>query len=332
MNITSEEIARIAGVSRSTVSRVINKYPNVPEKTRQRVLKIVEEYDYRPNEMARALVGKAGSGIGLLLLEQRFGGLIDTGFVHRMIAELVRACHEHQGTLSICLIRDEQDLKDVELMFQQNKIVGGLFCGFEYEVLRLNEMIRKGYNVAALGMRREDYLDCENAVYLDFNNEQAGYMATRYLLDAGKRNILHVAGDDRLSSVLRQQGYERAMTEAGLKDRIRIARGNFKAGIAGEAAVRELADYPADAIYAANDRMAMGVIAMLQRRKIRVPEDILVMGCDFLEDLYNVCGVQIPSIVMHRSEMADTAVKMLLGLQEKGNYTSPLKIVHHGAT
>ena len=61
MGITSQEIARLANVSRSTVSRVINHYPNVPEETRQKVLKVIREYDYHPNEIARALAGKAST-------------------------------------------------------------------------------------------------------------------------------------------------------------------------------------------------------------------------------------------------------------------------------
>ncbi len=327
MGITSEEIAKIAKVSRSTVSRVINNYPNVPKETRERVLKVIREYDYHPNEIARALAGKASTEIGLFVLEQRYMGMMESNFIHRMIAALVRICYENQSALSVYLVQNEQDFQNIKDTYRRKKICGGIFLGFEYQTDWVNALIKEGFNMAFVDVDTSRVTQAGNAGILNFDNEAAGYMATRHLIGQGRKHILHVSGDDRLSSVRRREGYMRAMREAGLADQIRIVRGEFNPVTASEQIVKAVHEGPVDGVFSASDRMGYHIVHTLRELGIMVPGDIAVIGCDHVDEFAGVQRIDLTSIYLPQTELVDTAVKMLLGDRPKEIITEPVHLV-----
>ena len=328
MGITSQEIAKIAKVSRSTVSRVINNYPNVPKETRERVLKVIREYDYHPNEIARALAGKASTEIGLFVLEQRYMGMMESNFIHRMIAALVRICYENQSALSVYLVQNEQDFQNIKDTYRRKKICGGIFLGFEYQTDWVNALIKEGFNMAIVDVDTSRVMQSENAGILNFDNEAAGYMATMHLIGQGRKHILHVSGDDRLSSVRRQEGYMRAMREAGLADQIRIVRGGFNPDIASEQTKKAIHEGGlVDGIFSASDRMGYHIVHTLREQGIMVPGDVSVIGCDHVEEVAGVQRINLTSVYLPQTELVDTAVKMLLEERPKEIITEPVHLV-----
>ena len=328
MGITSQEIARLANVSRSTVSRVINHYPNVPEETRQKVLKVIREYDYHPNEIARALAGKASTEIGLFVLEQRYGGLMASKFIHRMISALVRICYENQSALSVYLVQNEQDFENIKDTYRRKKICGGIFVGFEYKMDWVDALIREGFNMAVVDVDPAEVKSAENAGILVFDNEQAGYMATRHLISLGRKHILHVSGDGRLSSVKRREGYLRAMREAGLENQTMVVEGNFDPATATKEVIKAIrSGAQIDGIFVSSDRMGFGVVHAIREQGLMVPGDIAVIGCDHVDEIANIQEIKLTSIFLPQTELVSTAVKMLLGKQPKEVLTEPVQMV-----
>lgn len=327
MGITSQEIAKIAKVSRSTVSRVINNYPNVPKETRERVLKVIEEYDYHPNEIARALAGKASTEIGLFVLEQRYAGMMESNFIHRMIGALVRICYENQSALSVYLVQNDQDFQNIKDTYRRKKICGGIFLGFEYQTDWVNALIDEGFNMAFVDVDTNQVKNPGNAGFLNFDNEAAGYMATMHLIGQGRKRILHVSGDDRLSSVRRKEGYIRAMQEAGLGDQIRIVTGGFDPVTASEQTMKAIHEAPVDAIFSASDRMGYHIVHTLREQGIMVPGDVAVIGCDHVDEIAGVQRINLTSIYLPQNDLVDTAVKMLLEERPKEIITEPVRLV-----
>ena len=327
MSITSEEIARLANVSRSTVSRVINHYPNVPDATREKVLKVIREYDYHPNEIARALAGKASKEIGLFVREQRYEGLMESSFIHRMVSMLVRTCYENRSALSVYLVRNDQDFEDIRDSYRRKKICGGIFVGFEYETEWINSLVGDGFNMALIDVEKEGIKEGPNLAFLNFDNETAGYLATKYLIDQGRRHILHIAGDGRYSSVQREEGYKRAMREAGLEEMIRIVRADFDPAKACELMEESLRREAYDGVFVTSDRMGVHVVHMIRKQGLMVPGDIAVTGCDHIDESFSVQEVSMTSVELPLKDVVEKAVKMLLGLEEKTDLTVPVKIV-----
>ena len=127
-DINSNEIARLAGVSRSTVSRVINNYPNVPPETREKVMKIIEQYNYFPNISAQVLAGKRAKSIGVFLVARgQFSSDILTNLLITSVIEGASDCGYYVVTNIIRDIKDSESIKIVKEMFFQRSIDGGIF-------------------------------------------------------------------------------------------------------------------------------------------------------------------------------------------------------------
>lgn len=315
MRITSEEIAKLADVSRSTVSRVINNYPNVPEATRVKVMDVIEKYGYHPNSSARVLAGKSNHTIALFIAdygrgEKRWRGMESPYFV-RLIAELVSQCREYGYALSVSIVSGSPDYLRIEDMYLNREILGGIFIGFEYEMHNINRMIAKGFNMVVVDPG-DGMAEGENVKGIYTENVKAGYIATSYLLGKGHRCILHIAGDDRKSSRDRIQGFCMAMKEANIDEKdIWIEEGEFGAGKAYEITKKAL-ESPVTAIFAASDTMAVAAIRAIRDSGKKVPEDIAVAGCDYNE-VFLAAGYELTTIELSIHGIATESVKAILG-------------------
>ena len=214
MRITSEEIAKLANVSRSTVSRVVNNYSNVPEETRKKVMEIIEKYGYSPNMSARVLAGKASQEILVCNydyhIERKRDKEIKSLYFMRLISELIAQSKKYGYIISVFEVSNSSDYIKIENMFLNREISGGIFIGFEFQMKEINELISKGFNMVVIDP--DDTMNLtDNVKGIYSENEEAAYLATRYLLDKGHRKIAHIAGDGRLSGRERLKGYLKAM-------------------------------------------------------------------------------------------------------------------------
>lgn len=273
---TLDDLAQLSGVSRATVSRVINGGP-VSEATKRRVREILERENYRPNLAARSLArGRSGVvGVvmhlpaGLLFTDPYFAGLL-----HGMSEALGEqeagmmlwlGNRSKQETLGRILAMNLLDGVIVTANFLHDPLVDGLLASTLPTVL--------------IGHRREDL----TASYVDIDNIHAAETMTTHLLQLGRRRVGHITGSrDSVAGADRLVGYRNAMAKAGLSTDGLVVEGDFNdpSGVLGAAA---LLDHGVDAIFCANDRTARGALEVLRSRGLRVPDDVALAGFDDLD-------------------------------------------------
>lgn len=274
--LTMHEIARLAGVSQSTVSRVLSGKASVDPAIQAAVLKIVEEMNYRPNAAARGLVSGKTLSVGILT---RYLG-------SPFFAEILRgitAGLKGSGYLPIIALggdtgRDDLEALDLLLERQVDALivqVGNRISDEDLQQLAAERpLIVVGRNVRGL----EQQCVC-------IRNYEAAYQAISYLIEKGHTCIAHISGPLSLNdAVERRDGYCQALIDHGLEvipDL--IVEGDFmeSAGTAAtEKLLRRRKEFPFSAIFIANDQMALSARLALYRRGLAVPDDVSLIGFD----------------------------------------------------
>jgi len=263
-------VAAAAGVSTATVSRALNGGV-VSQRARERVLRAVKNLGYRPNTLARGLVTGRTGVVGVLIPDIS-GPLYAT--MARGIEDVL-----HANGRSFMLMTGNRNESDegaaIELMLER-QVDAFILIGSGLQHEPLEQLLRGGPPVIL--MEREG--TAENFATIRLANADGARLATEYLIERGHHRIAHVAGI-RSAGMRRLQGYHAALDAAGL-DAGPILQGDFteESGLAAaEALLREAA---VTAVFCANDRMALGLYHGLRARRVRVPEEISVIGFDDL--------------------------------------------------
>jgi LacI family transcriptional regulator len=273
---TINDVARLAGVSKKTVSRVINRSPLLNEETRDRVEAVIRETGYVPNPQARALALRRNFLIGLVhdnpsaqtvlnVQQGILGALRGTEF-----EMVVRPVDRGSATM----------LADVRDFVSRQRPFGVILLPPISENDQLAELCRElGCRYVRMGSAQLD----EPANMVASNDRQAVTEATRYLIAQGHRRIGLITGPHGFRSAReRQQGFEDALSEAGIKlPRSLIADGNytFESGIAATQSLLDVSPRPT-AIFASNDDMAAGVLLAARQRGLGVPDQLSIVGFD----------------------------------------------------
>jgi LacI family transcriptional regulator len=298
------DVAREAGVSFKTVSRVLNGEPNVREPTRQRVLEAVKTLGYRANPYARNLRAAQSRLIAVYYSNpsRNYTSEIQIGVLQRCNAEGFNAIFEEaaDGIESLVSLRGEPNLAGVILV----------------PPLTEDEAILKRLRDAGIPFVRLSATDATaEAGHVSMDDELAAAEMTDYLVSLGHRRIGFIAGpDDHPSSQLRETGFRASLDRHGISlEPGLLARGNFHFESALRAAEALLStSTPPTAIFASNDDMAAGVLAVAYRRGIRIPADLSVVGFDDTP-LASVVVPSLTTIYQPIREMAAQATSMLLG-------------------
>ncbi|WP_217351369.1 LacI family DNA-binding transcriptional regulator [Aquisalimonas sp. 2447] len=269
------EVAKIAGVSVSTVSRILNGTARVSEAKRQAVEDAISALDFEPNALAQSLKRGRSMTVGVLTqdvssayftetLKGVESALTGTGY-----APLIASGHWNAA----------EESHRVRLLIAR-RVDGIIILSGNLTEEQIGEYSRQ-VPVAATGHT----VNAPRAWAVELDNERGGYLATRHLLDLNHRQIAHVQGPEQhRDAVQRLAGYHRALSEAGIEaDPRLVVEGDFYE-TSGVLAATELLNRgtPFTAIFAANDQMAYGIRLALSRRGIRVPEDISLIGFDDL--------------------------------------------------
>lgn len=282
--INASEIAKLAGVSRSTVSRVINNYANVPPETREKVMEVVRKHRYVPNVSAQVLAGKKTQTIGLFMIEK--GSVSADLITNLLIASVIESASSRGYYVLTHIIRgqcDSDSIRGVQDMFYQRRIDGGLFIGASTEEPFIEELVAEGYRVAVVDQPFEGREE-PNRLVADLNNEAGMKLAVGHLAELNHREIGHVAGDPkRFSGPEKLAGFRKAMALRGLEVREDwIMPGGFHEDNGYEAirAYLESGKRLPTAIVMANDSVAFGAIRALRERGYEVPRDVSIVGFD----------------------------------------------------
>ncbi len=278
------EIARLAGVSRSTVSRVINNYSNVPPETREKVLRIIEQYHYVPNASAQVLAGKKTRTIGLFMIEA--GQVSSDMLTNMLIASIIENASSRGYYVLTHILRNAEDaesIRGVKDIFYQRRIDGGLFIGANNDEPFIEQLISEGYSVAIVDQEKPG---CEesNRIVANFDNESGMMQAVKWLAGLKHRQIGLISGDmRRYSGPSKLDGYYKAMKHCGIpveKKWILPAGFNEQSGYeAVNEFMRTGVPLPT-AMITANDSVAFGAIRALREHGILVPQHISIIGFD----------------------------------------------------
>ena len=272
------DVAAVAGVSKATASKALNGSPLVSAATTARVREAAERLDFRPNALAQSFASGRSRTVGLLT--HRATATFSRAVVMGAILELGR--RERAALVFDGRIHAHHEMSESIRTLQDRRIDGLLVVGAGFG--RVTPSITHHFGVpVTYAFAASDNPD--DSVFVP-DNEQAGYLAARHLLDGGRTRIVYVsAGREDLAVHRREAGMRRALDEAGLEP-VATLYGSWRQEW-GEQAVRMLLDAGTrfDAVFCGNDHMGFGVLDTLMDRGIRVPDDVAVVGVDNWEEL-----------------------------------------------
>ncbi len=267
------DVAKKAGVSIVTVSKVINNSQTVRENNRQKVLQAMKELNYNPSAAARSLASGRTGTIGLLI-----DNLSDT-FLSSALSAINEYLEDNGYFLALSLIQPNKVNNNTPFLFQQDRVDGLLIVSPVCEEMYILDL--KGKKIPFVLLDNQKLHPSIPSVIV--NNYKGGYDATRHLLELGHKRILHISGPELyMSSNDRESGYKAAMLDAGLESHI-INSSEFSIAHGYEIAMQLINENKLDnftAIFAADDYIALGVIDAFKNENIKVPADISVIGYD----------------------------------------------------
>jgi LacI family transcriptional regulator len=273
-----EEIAKASGVSRSTVSRVINNDENVKESTRQRVLEVIQRRNYQPNLVARRLASGRTRIIGLVI-PATVSALFADPYFPVLIQGVTSACNAHEYAMMLWLAEPEHERRIINQIAHNGLLDGVIIASSVLDDPLHNLLLEDRFPFVMVGR----HPSLPNLSYVDVDNWQGARDAVSYLIRLGRRRVATITGPHNMIAGLdRRDGYLAALRDRGLVAEPALMReGDFTEAGGYHQAQRLLPAHP-DAIFAASDTMARGAMRALREAGVRVPEDVAVVGFDDL--------------------------------------------------
>jgi LacI family transcriptional regulator len=304
--ITIRDVAAGAGVSRQTVSRVLNDKPDVAPETRQRILEVIDRLGYRPSNIARSLTQGRSFTLGVVSYGVQYFGPSHT------LVSIEHQANELGYTLLLGLMR-QPAMSGAQLLHELLSYhVDGIIWAVP-EIGDNRDWMQKEICELTVPVVFLDTQPCPNLSVVNVDNRWGGYIATQHLLAQGYRNIGLITGPlDWWSARQRKLGWQDALQEASLPvgDRL-VLEGTWSAR-SGERGVGELLEqHPdVDALFACNDQMALGGLKAARRLGWRVPEDLAVVGFDDVPEAAFFCP-PLSTVRQNLDELGRCAVREL---------------------
>ncbi|MFL1898963.1 LacI family DNA-binding transcriptional regulator [Streptomyces tauricus] len=270
---TMADVARLAGVSHQTVSRVLGDHPNVRDETRAKVLHAIEEMGYRRNSSARALVTRRTRTLGVVASDTTLYGPASTLFA---LEEAARAEGYLVSTVSLRKLTVEKLAEALDHL-SEGGVEGVVAIAPQRSAVEALAGLRHPFPVVIVGSGPGVGIPSVNV-----DQHLGARLATRHLLAAGHRTVWHLAGpEDWQEAADRAAGWRTTLEAAGVEPPL-ILRGDWSP-LSGYRAGQELAGWLGrglTAVFVANDQMALGVLRALREAGVRTPQDVAVAGFD----------------------------------------------------
>lgn len=308
MPLTLDDIAKQAGVSRATVSRVINGEPNVKEQTRALVMEVIQKINFQPNVAARSLAAGRTNVIGLVI-PAGVSTIFADPYFPLLIQGVTTTCNARDYSVMLWLAEPEYERRMIRQVLHSGLLDGVLVSS----MLMDDPIVRAlhGSNKPFILVGRHPTLDVN---YIDVDNVNGAREATLHLLRLGYKKVATVTGpQNMIAGQDRLTGYRQALKERGRTYRSElVAEADFsEAG--GYTAMRSLLPNKPDAVFVASDTMAEGALRALHEAGLRVPQDIAVVGYD---DMPNAARLSPPLTTIRQptQRMGALAVNALIDI------------------
>lgn len=301
---TMKDIARIAQVSTSTVSHVINNSRFVSDEIREKVLQVVKQLNYSPSGVARSLKLKQTRSIGLLVTAT------NNPFFSEVVSGVEQYCHQHNYNLILSTTAGEQQrlINNLQTLVQRN--VDGILLMCADARVQLGDQL----NLSLPTVIMDWWPTEEKADKIFENSQQGGYLATQTLIEQGHRDIAIITGSLKKSVAQnRLQGYLTALQQANIAVQphwIIESHFDFDGGRQGMEQLLKLKHRPT-AVFACNDSIAFGAYQTLWQHGLQVGEDISIIGYDNIE-LAEYMSPPLTTIHQPKAELGQLAVETLL--------------------
>ena len=308
-----EEVAKLSGVSRSTVSRVINNDPNVKESTRARVKEVIRKVNYRPNSVARGLASGRTRIIGLVLPTAQ-SSLFTDPYYPRLIQGITAVCNARDYSVMLWLTNPEQEQSKIHQLVSDSLLDGMVIASYLIDDPILEALTKAGLPFLLIG-RHPTRTDLS---YLDADNLQGAREAVVHLLRLGRSRVATITGPkNMIAGIDRREGYERAFRERGMSpDPALMVEGDFSES-GGYTSMMRLIPQNPDAVFVASDTMAVGALRALRESGKRIPEDVAVVGFD---DIPSAAHMDPPLTTVRQSiqGMGQLAAETLIQIVNEG--------------
>lgn len=321
MRYTIKDVAKKANVSIATVSRALNNDKKVKAKTREKILKIVKEMDFVLNQSAKRLRSKKTFTIGVII----------SNILSSYDSEIIKGIEEKAFGLNykilICDCNNYENKKKDEKerlflkLFNEGSVDGMILIHPHLNKDDYSYLKKKNYKIAVLGRNLEDF----NIPSITVDNVTGAYLAVKHLCMHGYKKIAYIYGeqwniDEKLKRI---NGYKKALEEFNISiNEEYIVHGMFteKGGFLAFEKLMNLTEKP-DAIFCANDEMALGVIKAAKKNNIKIPEQIALIGYDDIR----LCDITTPTLSSIRQPKHEIGImlaeKLITYIDDKKNET-----------
>ncbi|WP_342599397.1 LacI family DNA-binding transcriptional regulator [Psychrobacillus sp. FSL H8-0483] len=304
--LTIKDIAREAGVSITTVSRVLNKKEEgMSQETREKVLRVMEELNYQPNKLARGLVTKRSNMLGLIVPN------ISNPFFPELCRGAEDEANKRQYSLIICNSDDQTQKEENYLRLLKEQQVDGILLSSKDRLSKTSKNQLESGKIPYVLFDRGEQGNNYPGVFLD--NEKGGYLAGKHLTDLGHTKIACMTGpQDIRNSQQRLLGFQQALMETSVKlPESFILDGDFQMDTAYRVAKDFLQNNNVTAIFACNDLMACGIYRAAHEIGIQIPEQLSIIGFDDIP-LVTALIPKLTTIRQGTYEMGRKAIELLI--------------------
>jgi LacI family transcriptional regulator len=321
-NINIKDIARLSGVGIATVSRVINQTGSVSEKTKKKVMDVINEYNYIPNNNARNLKLTQSENIALIVK------YMSNPFFIKMIDVIELEMASRGFPLLIQNVDESSDELDIAISeSMHSNLCGIIIMGGSYSSYTEAKFKQLGIPCVLLTVNSEGNVDPSLYSSVIIDDEKEAYKATKYLIEMGHTNIGFLykdVGNLVTPNILRYQGYKRALEESGIpvdeslvSSGVPVSGAGFRAGFLSMKQLMQK-NPSMTAVFAFSDVLAIGAAKAALANGKRIPEDISIIGFDGIEmtEFYNP---SLDTVYQPAIEMALSAVSMLHGMMNGEN-------------
>jgi LacI family transcriptional regulator len=323
VTVTIYDVAREAGVSMATVSRVVNNNPNVKPQTRKKVFEAIERLGYRPNAVARGLASKKTTTVGVVIPD----------ISNAIFAEVARGIEDianmYHYNIILCNAdkKKEKEIRVVNTLLEK-QVDGLLFMGGTVTEEHVRAFRTSSVPIVLCATTSEE----ESIPSVDIDHELAAFEAVSMLVENGHKRIAMISGtlQDPANGYMRFQGYKRALETAGLPvsdDYIRVGNYRYESGLEVAKYFLEMKERPT-AIFTATDEMAIGAIHTIQDAGLRVPDDISVISVDNIR-MASMVRPLLTTVAQPMYDIGAVSMRLLTKLINKEQVTDFKVILPH---